>query len=324
MDEHPADAVLAQVFEDYRAGFVALMGRPNVGKSTLINALLEHPVAAVSPKPQTTRKRQMGILTLENAQMIFEDTPGLHRPLHKLGECMNQEAISALEDADLVLFVVDGSRPPNEEDRLLAKVLQQSKRSQPILVAINKIDLVDAAVLSEHQAAYQELVSQELTSQARQVCISATKKLGFDALILALVELLPEHPPFFPEDQLTDLYEREIAADLIRAAALDLLREEVPYSIAVRVDEFTERDSHGAYIAATLFVERESQKGIVIGQGGLMLKEIGSKARQAIETMSGRKVFLKLRVKVRKNWRNDRNTLKQFGFNLDNVRPLPE
>jgi GTP-binding protein Era len=319
MDENQTEAGLAGENMDYRAGFVALMGRPNVGKSTLINALLQHPVAAVSPKPQTTRKRQMGILTTESAQIIFEDTPGLHRPQHKLGECMNQEAIDALEEADLVLFVVDGSRPPNEEDQLLAQVLLQTKQNQPVILAINKIDLVDAETLAAHQAAYQELAP-----LARQVQISATQNIGLEGLVLALVEMLPAHPPFFPEDQLTDLYERDIAADLIRAAALDLLREEVPYSIAVRIDEFTERESHGAYIAATLFVERESQKGIVIGQGGLMLKEIGSAARQEIEAMSGRKVFLKLRVKVRKNWRNDRNTLKQFGFNLDRVRPLPQ
>jgi GTPase len=323
MAESPLDAVFTeettQDYEGYRAGFVALMGRPNVGKSTLINTLLQQQVAAVSPKPQTTRKRQMGILTLNNAQMIFEDTPGLHRPLHKLGECMNQEALNALDEADVVLFLADGSRPPNEEDQLLAKVLQQANLNLPGVLVINKIDLADAAGLAEHQAAYEALAL-----PSRVVRISATENRGLDELVSILAELLPEHPPFFPPDQLTDLYERDIAADLIRAAALELLREEVPYSIAVRMDEYTEREDHGAYIAATLFVERESQKGIVIGQGGLMLKEIGSAARRAIEAMSGRKVFLKLRVKVRKNWRNDRSTLKQFGYNPEKVRPLPE
>jgi GTP-binding protein Era len=306
--------------DDFRAGFVAVMGRPNVGKSTLINALLQQTIAAVSPKPQTTRKRQMGILTQPDLQIIFEDTPGLHKPLHKLGECMNQEAIDALAEADLVIFMVDASRPPNEEDELLAGVLHQagSGGTQPVILVLNKIDLADPETLEANQAAYLELVPQSVP-----VRVSASLVQNLAELVQVLGEHLPAHPPFFPEDQLTDLYERDIAADMIRAAAMNLLHDEVPYSIAVRVDEFIERNEHGAYLAATLFVERESQKGIVIGHGGSMLKEIGTMARQEIEAMSGRKVFLKLRVKVRKNWRNDRNTLRQFGFNLDRVQPLP-
>lgn len=299
----------------YKAGFVAVLGRPNVGKSTLVNALLQQHIAAVSPKPQTTRKRQLGILTLEEAQIIFEDTPGVHKPLHKLGECMNQEAIDALEQSDMLLFLVDASRPPNEEDQILAGwITQVASATKPVVLGLNKIDLANEATLEEHQTAYQALVP-----QAQPTRFAATQALGLEELVALLVKHLPEHPPFFPPDQLTDLYEREIAADLIRAAALDHLRDEVPYSLAVRIDEYTEREEHGAYIAATLLVERESQKGIVIGQKGGMLKQIGTAARHAIEAMSERKVFLTLRVKTRKNWRNDPDTLKLFGFKPDRL-----
>lgn len=294
---------------NYRSGFVAVMGRTNVGKSTLINTLLGTKIAAVSPWPQTTRKRQMGILTREVSQIIFIDTPGIHRPHHKLGERMNLEAADVVEESDMALLIVDASQMPGEEDRTLADLLLGLKRSVPVILALNKIDLVDSPTLEAHQQAFTEL-----TPHAHPVLISATTGENLDTLINEIVERLPEGEPFFPEDQITDLYERDIAADLIREAALFHLRYEVPHSIAIRIDEFKERDHQGAYIAATIFVERESQKGIVIGQGGEMLKRIGSAARQQIEAMSGRKVFLDLRVKVRKNWRNDEAALRLFGF----------
>jgi GTP-binding protein Era len=293
----------------HKSGFVAVMGKPNVGKSTLLNALLKTKIAAVSPWPQTTRKRQMGILSLDNAQIIFVDTPGVHQPFHKLGEYMNQEAADVLEESDVALLVVDATEKPDDEDLLLINLLKDLGARLHKLVALNKIDLISQERLSENQQAYEELIS-----QSEFVPISATQGQNLDLLIDKIVALLPEGPPFFPEDQITDLYEREIAADLIREAVLYHLREEVPHSIAVRIDEYRERNHQGAYIAATLFVERESQKGIVIGQGGTMLKEIGTAARHEIETMSGRKVYLKLRVKVRKNWRNDENALRLFGF----------
>jgi GTP-binding protein Era len=294
----------------FRSGFVAVMGRPNVGKSTLLNALLGIKVAAVSPWPQTTRKQQMGILTFEDAQIIFVDTPGVHSPLHKLGEYMNEEAADVLRECDLCMLVVDVSEPPGEEDQLLADLLVDLKRPIPTILALNKADLVDPEGLELHQKAFQDMFPQA----GELLPISATRGDNLDLLVKEITSQLPEGPPFFPEDQITDLYEREIAADLIREAVLYHLRDEVPHSIAVRIDEYKERDHRGAYIAATLFVERDSQKGIVIGQGGSMLKKIGIAARQEIEAMSGRKVFLQLRVKVRKNWRNDEGALRLFGF----------
>jgi GTP-binding protein Era len=295
----------------YRAGFVAVMGCPNVGKSTLMNALLGQKVAAVSPRPQTTRKRQLGILTTAQAQMIFIDTPGFHQPRHKLGEKMNLEARSALEHVDLILFVVDASTPPSDEDHLLAEALRSLNRPEKTLLALNKSDQIAVENLPAVETAYQAFLP-----GAALLPISATHGDQLEALLEWMAASLPENEPFYPEDQITDLFEREIAADLVREACLILLRDEVPHGIAVRIDEFTERGDRGAYIAATLFVERESHKGIVIGQNGAMLKKIGSAARHEIETMSGRKVFLQLNVKVRKNWRDDEKALRGLGFNV--------
>jgi GTP-binding protein Era len=293
-----------------KSGFVAVMGRPNVGKSTLINALLGEKIAAVSPWPQTTRKKQLGILTNDMGQIIFVDTPGIHNPIHKLGQHMNEEARSALEDSDVILLLVDVSQPPSEDDRNLANTLMMLHRSIPVLMALNKSDIASSEEKEKNKEAFEQL----LPRTNANIQISATNGDNLDHLISLLFTYLPEGPNFFPDDQITDLYERDIAADLTREAALYYLRDEVPHSIAVRIDEFTERGDTGAFIAATIFVERESQKGIVIGKNGKMLKQIGSAARKEIEKMSGRKVFLKLRVKIRKNWRNDESSLKLFGF----------
>lgn len=300
MDQFPSD---------YKSGFVAVMGRPNVGKSTLVNQLLGTKIAATSPWPQTTRKTQMGILTLEHAQIVFVDTPGFHNPIHKLGEKMNQEALKVLEESDIILFLVDVSQRPHEEDQLLAGSLSSMRRSVPIIIALNKSDLESNDLNEKQSALYQGLVP-----QSEMIMISSTLGDNLDQLVNKLITLLPEGPPFFPEDQLTDLYEREIAADLIRESVLFNLRAEVPHSIAVRIDEFKDRDESTTYIAATLFVERDSQKGIVIGQGGEKLKKIGIDARLKIEELLERKVYLRLRVKVRKNWRNDEAALRLFGY----------
>ena len=294
---------------EYRAGYIAVMGRPNVGKSTLVNALLGQKVAAVSPRPQTTRKRQLGILTLDHAQLIFIDTPGLHQPRHKLGENMNEQAAGALQDSDLILFVVDGSQPPQEEDQLLADRIRNLAKIPPVLLVINKSDLIEP-----DQATQRVEEFQSLDPLATVLVISATQGDQLDILLEEMIEHLPANPPYYPEDQITDLYERDISADLIREASLILLRDEIPHGVAIRIDQFTEREETGLYIEATLFVERESHKAIVIGQAGSMIKRIGEKARHEIETLTGRKVYLRLRVKVRKNWRDDEKVLRWFGF----------
>jgi len=295
--------------DNFKSGFVAVAGRPNVGKSTLVNMLLGQKIAAVSIRPQTTRRQQLGILTLEDAQIIFSDTPGIHHPKHKLGTYMNQEAAMALGDSDVILFLVDCSVEPHDEDRLIADTLEELKITVPTFLVLNKVDLIDEKDLEKRKEIYQALVS-----QADLLTISAVSGDGIPKLLEAVIERLPENPPYFPPEQITDLYERDIAADLIREAGLNILRDEVPHCIAVRIDEFTERGDAGAYIEATLFVERDSQKGIVIGEGGQMIKRISTAARLEIEKMSGRKVFLRLRVKVRKNWRNDENALRLFDF----------
>lgn len=283
------------------------MGRPNVGKSTLVNALLGQKIAAVSPRPQTTRRRQLGILTTPQAQIIFVDTPGLHQPRHKLGENMNQEARAALEHCEAALFIVDASEQPTDEDRLLAALLDKLADRPKTWMVLNKIDRVSSENLTGLEHSYRDLLP-----TAPVIRVSALHGDNIPELLQELISHLPLGEPYFPEEQVTDIYEREIAADLIREACLKILREEIPHGIAVRVDDYKERSETGAYIAATVFVEKESHKAIVIGEKGVMLKRIGTAARQEIEAMSGRKVFLELRVKLRKNWRDDEKVLRQM------------
>jgi len=301
---------------EFRSGFIAIIGRPNVGKSTLVNALLGQKIAAVSPKPQTTRKRQLGILTTDSAQLVFVDTPGMHNPRHKLGQFLNQEAEESLEDVDVILWLVDISVRPTDEDKEIASLLNQTPRRTPLVLAANKMDLVPAEALSARLEAYQATLKKE----ARVISISATQNQNLDQLKELLISLSPIRPPEFDEEQITDSYERDIAADLIREACLHHLRDEVPHGVGVRVDEFAERENGMLYIAATIFVERNSQKGILIGEGGRMMKAIGSGARKEIEEMSGRKVFLELRVKVLKDWRNDENAMQRLGYRIKSKR----
>jgi GTP-binding protein Era len=294
---------------EHRSGFVAVVGRPNVGKSTLLNALLGQKIAGVSPWPQTTRRRQMGVLTLPSAQIMFHDTPGWHTPKNNLGKAMIRMAESAIADSDMVLFLADLTQAPDDPDRELALWLQNHKRGAPVILALNKADAVSPAVLEQRSAQYRSLMP-----DAECLALSAQQNRGLQDLIAAVIARLPEGPILYPEEEITDLSEREITADLIREAALQRLRAEVPHGVAVRVDQYIERGEAGAFVEATIFVERESHKAIVIGKGGAMLKAIGTDARRKIEEMSGRKLFLQLRVKVLPGWRNREDSLRRLGY----------
>ncbi|MFZ1238334.1 GTPase Era [Candidatus Amarolinea dominans] len=294
---------------EHRAGFVAIIGRPNVGKSTLLNAILGQKIAITAPKPQTTRSRLLGILTLAEAQIVFVDTPGIHRPRHKLGEYMVQQAVMALPDADVILWIVDIAEPPFAEDEQIALLLAQKAAGRPVVIGCNKVDLVNASTLAERQAVFSALVA-----PTALVTLAAARGQGVDDLIAVLRPLLPLSPPYYPADQVTDVQERFIAAELVREAVIHHLREEVPHAVAVVVDEFKTRGPEMTYIAATVYVERESQKGIVLGLGGRMLKQIGQQARVGIEEMLETKVYLELWVKVVPHWRRDLTYLRRFGY----------
>ncbi len=293
---------------EHRSGFVSIIGKPNVGKSTLMNAYLGQKVAIVSPKPQTTRHKIRGILTLPNAQIIFVDTPGIHNPLHKLGEYMVKTAISAILDADVVVFLVDVSQPPDEEDQLIARTLKERCKS-PIILAMNKMDLLTPDKVKPHTEAY--LALGEFNDW---ILISAHTGDNLDKLRDMIISYLPPGPRYYPEDQIADVDERFIAAEIIREKALHFLHQEVPHAVAVVIDEFKDRSEDLSYISATIFVEKDSQKGIVIGKDGAMLKKIGQAARRELEIILGRKVYLELWVKVKRRWRKDEEELRRLGY----------
>ncbi len=296
-------------FDGYRSGYVALVGKPNVGKSTLLNDYVGQMIAAVSAKPQTTRRRQLGILTLDNAQIVFVDTPGMHAGDYKLSRFINEEAQFALMDADLILFIVDASQAPDAEDKALAGEIGALKEPPKVLLVLNKIDILAPDLAPVRREQYSALMS-----FADVIQISALTAPGREQLLEKVIAMLPEGPRYFPEDQITDIYEREIAEDLIRAAALENLHDEVPYGIFVRVDDYKVRNDDLRYIHATILVERDSHKGIVIGKGGIMIKKISTEARKQIEELSGEKVYLELKVKVEKNWRNNQDFLRRVGL----------
>jgi GTP-binding protein Era len=293
---------------DHRSGFVAVVGRPNVGKSTLVNAYVGQKVAIVSHKPQTTRNRIRGILTRPDVQIVFVDTPGIHDPLHKLGEYMVKAAQDAVPDVDVVLFLVDVSVPPTDEDRIVAGFLNQRCRA-PVIMVLNKMDQLPPDKVQPHTEQYLALAA-----HADWMMISATQGDNLSKLLDQVIESLPLGPRFYPEGQVTDVTERFIAGELIREQVLRLLHQEVPHAVAVVVEQFKEREAGVTYVAATIYVERDSQKGIVIGAGGQMLKKIGIAARQEIERMVGTKVFLELWVKVRDKWRRDDTALQHVGY----------
>jgi GTPase len=293
---------------EHRSGFVAVVGRPNVGKSTLINRLVGQKVAIVSPRPQTTRNRLLGILTREDAQVIFLDTPGLHAPKHRLGEAMVDVAMSTLADADLVLWVADGAAEPAEEDRGVAAVLQQGP-SRPLLLALNKADRLNSRQLPDRMASYGALAP-----GAALLAISAIRGDNLERLQELIIARLPHGPALYPEDEFTDQQERFMAAELIREQVLHNLRDEVPHAVAVLVNEFKPRSEDLTYISATVYVERESQKAILLGADGSMIKRIGQAARLSIEELLGARAYLELWVKVRPRWRKRDEELRRLGY----------
>ncbi|MGQ9510738.1 MAG: GTPase Era [Thermaceae bacterium] len=294
--------------EKTHSGFVAIVGKPNVGKSTLLNNLLGVKVAPISPRPQTTRKRLRGILTEGNRQIVFVDTPGLHEPKDALGAFMDQEVVEALSDVNGVLFVVDLRHPPTEEDERVARLLKPLAGKVPILLVGNKLD--EAKYPEEALKAYHALLP-----EAEVRALSALDERQVKELKAELLALLPEGPFFYPEDfPKSDQPFEEWAAEIIREEAMKRLWEEVPYAIAVKTEEVAERENGMLYIRAVIYVERPSHKPILIGQGGRKLKEIGQAARRQLETLLSRRIYLDLEVKVYPGWRKDPEALRELGY----------
>lgn len=289
---------------------MALVGKPNVGKSTLLNRLVGTKVAIVSEKPQTTRHRIMGLLTLDDAQLIFLDTPGIHTPKHALGKYMVEAAKEAAKEADVVGMVVDGSSPPDADDVRVARVVRWAKK--PSVLIMNKVDLLKAEKILARFEEYRSLLEFD-----REIDVSALVGHHIEELRKILADFLPEGPPLYPTEQKADVDENLMIEEIIREKVLERTYQEVPHSVAVVVEERRPgADGKTEYIAATVYVERESQKGIVIGKGGQMLKSIGVTARRDIEELLGRPVYLELWVRVKERWRKDEASLQQFGYFL--------
>jgi len=292
---------------EHKSGFVTVIGRPNVGKSTLINSLIGQKVVIMSDKPQTTRNKIMCVLTLDDAQILFIDTPGIHKPKHKLGEYMLKAAENTLREVDVIFFVVDGTEELGGGERYILDLLSAVKT--PVILVVNKIDKLDKPkllpIIEKYSACY---------NFAGVVPISAVEHTNLDSLILEVKKYLEPGPQYYPEDMITDQPERVVITELIREKVLHGTRDEVPHSIAVDIEEIVTRPNENLYIRAVIYVERESQKGIVIGAKGQLLKEIGRLARIDIENLLGSKVFLDLWVKVKKDWRNKEGSIRGFGY----------
>jgi GTPase len=291
----------------FKAGFVAIVGAPNVGKSTLLNQMLGEKISITSRKPQTTRNRIIGILHRPNSQLIFIDTPGIHRARQTLNIRIVDAALSALGDVDVVLIIIDVEKPDPESEALLVKKLKKQKR--PVVLALNKIDLIEKPELLS-------IIDNWSKSYTFEAIIPISAILGhqIDDLLDAMETLLPESPPLYPDHALTDMPERFVAAEMIREKVFRLTGQEIPYSTAVTVESFSEERKNLVKIQATIHVERTSQKGMIIGKNGSRLKMIGTEARKEIERMLGTKVYLKLFVRVHKNWSKDTKALRRFGY----------
>lgn len=292
----------------FRSGFVSIIGQPNVGKSTLLNTLLGEKVAIVTPRPQTTRNRIVGIKTLADVQMIFIDTPGIHQPKHRLGECMVKTAVTTLQEVDVILFVVEPHRP-DANDTHVIQLLRSAKT--PVILLINKIDTIRRQELLPIMDRFRQL------HPFREILpISALKRDGIELLLHAVSGYLPIGPRYFPGDMITDQVERFMVSEIVREKIMAMTEEELPYAVASEVVGWEERGDGLIRITCNIYVERESQKAIIIGKRGLMLKSVGSAARIDIEKLLNTRVFLSLWVKVRKKWRDDDRLLRELGYRM--------
>jgi GTPase len=289
----------------HRAGFVNILGNPNVGKSTIMNALVGEKLSIITPKAQTTRHRIMGIVNGEDFQIVYSDTPGILKPKYKLQETMMQSVNGALSDADLILYVTEVNESIEDQSEYLEKIRSSAL---PVIVAVNKIDLSNQEGLEKIVATWHEAFP-----QSPVIPVSALEKFNLEALLNAILEKLPEGAPFFPKDQLTDKFERFFASEIIREKILLNYKKEIPYSVEIEIESFQE-DKNINRIRAVIHVERDSQKGIIIGHNGSMLKKVGTEARKDMEDFFRKKIFLELYVKVTKDWRDKPTALKKFGY----------
>ncbi len=292
----------------FRSGFISIIGRPNVGKSTLLNEILKEKLAIISNKPQTTRNRILGIRNTEQSQMVFIDTPGIHKPKNRLNEIMVKTAVDTLKEVDVVAFLVEAGDSAGGRDRYIIDTFLNNVRV-PVVLVINKIDLVRKENLLPLIGEYNHI-----RKFAEIIPVSALKGDNVEHLLDVIEGYLPEGPKYYPDDIYTDQPERFIAAEIVREKIINRTKEEIPYSVAVAIEEFKERENGNIYISALIYVERDSQKGIIIGRAGRMLKDIGTEAREGIEKLLGTKVFLELRVKLKKDWRSDNRVLKELGY----------